>query len=96
MGQGLGDRSLPVCFVGHIQFDEQGMCTDHIGHGLAGLAVDVGNHHAGAFGGQQQGIGLANATGAAGDKHDLVFNAFHVGLLAGAGPGSSRATARGT
>ncbi|MNE60458.1 hypothetical protein D3C80_1556020 [compost metagenome] len=76
---GLGDCPLPVGFVCYIQFDEQGMSTDLIGHGPAGFAVDVGHHHASAFGGQKQGIGLADAAGGAGDQYHLVFNTLHAG-----------------
>ncbi|MDT4854523.1 hypothetical protein FQZ97_888290 [compost metagenome] len=71
---------------GDVQFDEQGAGANLRGQGFAGHAVDVGEHHAGALGGQQQGIGLADAAGGAGDQYDFVLHAFHAGLLGGSWP----------
>ncbi len=55
--------------------------TDLLGHGAAGFLVDVGQHHFGAFPGQQNGVFLAHAAGGPGDDGDLVLHPAHVLLL---------------
>ena len=53
---------------------------DLLGDALAGLGVDVRDHHRGAFAGQRLGVGLADAAAGSGDDRDLVVELPHISL----------------
>ncbi|MOA30562.1 hypothetical protein D3C78_1516630 [compost metagenome] len=72
---------LPVAFAGDVVTDKQGVVADLRGGRTAGFLVEVGEHHAGAFGGQQQRILAADAAGGAGDDTDLALHAIHCVFL---------------
>ena len=70
----LGKRGLHVRAASHVAADGEGLAAEDLDHPdrvLAALLVDVGDHDVGAFTGERQCGGAADAAGRAGHERDL-------------------------
>ncbi|MDT4845129.1 hypothetical protein FQZ97_791070 [compost metagenome] len=71
-----GDDCFAILLLPQIARQAVGLGAEFAGlidHGLAAVGVDVRDHHAGTFGGEQPDQRLTDATGASGNHDNLVF-----------------------
>lgn len=65
---GRTDRVLPAALVGDVELDEPVAAAEVVGDPLAGLGLEIADHHGGAGGDQCSGHALAETLGPAGDQ----------------------------
>ena len=90
LGQRAVGHGLGRLRVGHVDRHADRrppIGDDLLGHPLAALGVDIGDHHRGALAGQRLGVGLADTATGPGDNGDLVveLTASVVSLIHGRG-----------